>query len=52
MRDLGACHEADNICQVKFKGWQGAEFLPRNVKTEPITLIRTCDVWTCWVTEG
>lgn len=26
VRDLEAWHEADNICQVKFKGWQGQNF--------------------------
>lgn len=30
-----------NGCQVKFKECQGADFLPGNMKTEPITLIRS-----------
>ena len=43
---------AYNICQIKFKNCQGADFLLGNVKTKPITLIRTCDLWICCVMEG
>lgn len=42
----------DNACQVKFDDCQGADFLPGNVKTKPITSMRTCGAWTRWVVKS
>lgn len=41
LRDRGPGLRVYNVCQVKFEDCQGADFLPGNVKTEPLTLIRT-----------